>query len=148
MIMSMSIDVPAYRAGDIVRATGVTHRSLKAWNEERVIIARTRGTGDHRRYSLRVAHRIALAQALVRCGIRPRVAIETSSAFSGESFPTGQTYLVCLPGSVGRIVNADSISTIADALANSSTGEKNLAAAIVDVGAVVANTNERLNIWK
>jgi hypothetical protein len=78
------LDVPAYPAADIVAATGVAYRTLKHWHEDRVIGADkpTAGTGNFRRLSMRSVYRIALATALVRCGVRPCVAIHSAAEFS------------------------------------------------------------------
>jgi hypothetical protein len=155
--MTNTLDVPAYRVRDVIRACNVPRRMLKSWAEDRVVAAdkTTHGTGDHRKFSLRSVHKIAIAHRLVECGLRPKAAVNVAAVFSdkgthdrpaGALFSSGKTWLICPGGQGARVVNATAVSLLEEALENPTTGERPCANAIVDCNAVVANVNARLGI--
>ncbi len=144
------MDNPAYRASAIVRATGVPRRRLKDWCEQRHVAgadSATRGTGNHRRFSLRSAHKIGLAHALTQCGVTPRAAIAVAGEFSQRGlFAQGKTWLLAVSGGKARVVNASPTSTLSDILDNAGTGERADAAAVVNCNAIIDRVNARLKI--
>jgi hypothetical protein len=137
----------SYKVSAAARAADIPIKTLNRDIDRKIIKipGPDPGKGYPRLFSLARVHEIALGHALTRLFVSPKVAMEIAAKFNepqrgrplGGIFPIGKTVLLATQDGTATIHNVQPDGDIDSLL-------KTEAAIVVDLGAIIARVNSRL----